>query len=132
MFLAIGDLGCATHCLLRAVDIDAANADAYYYLAVVSAIKGDLDDAAELFAHTLDIKSEHVPALRDSALLCLAMGRLSEAASRIERARRLAASDPQLRKIERLIATDRTKQRIMNTLGRFRLGLSPRNSPPER
>lgn len=104
MFLTLGDLGCATHCMLRAVDIDPANADAYYYLAVINATKGDLEDAAELFSHSLDIRSNHVATLRDSAWVCLEMGRLAEAAERIRKARSLGDSDPQLKKLERRLA----------------------------
>ncbi len=93
MFLAIGDLDYATHCLLRAVDIDSANADGYYYLGLVSAIKGAFEDAVEFFAHALDIRPEDVSALRDSAAIYLAMGRLADAAERIKKARSLAVDD---------------------------------------
>jgi tetratricopeptide (TPR) repeat protein len=128
MFLAIGDLGCATHCLLRAVDIDYANADAYYYLGVISVTKGEFEDAAELFAHTLDIKSEHIPTLRDSASVCLTMGKLTEAAERISKARALDGEDPQLKRIERAIFLARLRQRIVSSLSRFRSGLTSQNS----
>jgi tetratricopeptide (TPR) repeat protein len=120
MFLAIGDLGCATHCLLQAVDIDCANADAYYYLGVVSATKGEFEDAAELFAHTLDIRNEHIPTLRDSAHVYLAMDRLADAAKKIKKARALDASDPQLKELDRRVSMARMKRRIMDVLGRFR------------
>ncbi|MEK7992221.1 MAG: tetratricopeptide repeat protein [Planctomycetota bacterium] len=119
MFLTIGDLGCATHCMLRAVDIDCANADAYYYLGVINAIKGDLEDAAELFAHTLDIRSDHVATLRDWACVCLEMGRLTEAAEKIQKVRSLDGGDPQLKKLERRLAVARAKQRITDVLGQF-------------
>jgi tetratricopeptide (TPR) repeat protein len=119
MFIEVGDLGCATHCLLRAIDIDCANADAYYYLGAVSALRGDFEDAAELFAHALDIRNEHIPALRDSALVCLAMGRLGEAASRIEKAHSLEGGDPQLRKLGRSLTLARAKRRVMSALERF-------------
>lgn len=119
MFIEIGDLGCATHCLLRAVDIDCASADAYYYLGTISALRGDFEDAAELFAHALDLRNEHIPALRDSALVCLAMGRLTEAASRIEKAHSLESGDPQVRKLGRSLTLARAKRRIMNALERF-------------
>jgi tetratricopeptide (TPR) repeat protein len=128
MFLVIDDLGCATHCLLRAVDIDSANAEAYYYLGVISAIKGEFEDAAELFAHTLDIKSEHVPALRDSASVYLAMGKLTDAAERISKARALDDGDPQLKRLEKTIILARVKRRIMDSISRFRSGFSRQNS----
>jgi len=122
MFLAIGDLGCATHCLLRAADFDNANAEAYYYLGVISAMKGELEDAAELFSHTLDIKSEHVPALRDSASVYLTMGKLTDAAERISKARALYGDDLQLKRIERAVFLARIRSRIINSIRRFRSG----------
>jgi tetratricopeptide (TPR) repeat protein len=128
MFLAIGDLGCATHCLLRAVDIDCANAEAYYYLGVISATKGEFEDAAELFAHTLDIKKEHIPTLRDSASVYLTMGKLTDAAERISKARALDGNDPQLKRLERAIFLARLRQRIVSSLSRFRSGFTSQNS----
>jgi len=50
----------ATHCLLRAVDTGVPIADAHYYLGVVSAMRGDLENAVEFFGHALDIHPEHV------------------------------------------------------------------------
>ena len=128
MFIEIDDLTQAMHCLMRAIEIDGANADAYYYLGVVSALQGNIKNAAELFAHALDIRGEHIPTLRDLASVCLEMGRLTDAAERIKKARRLDAADVQLKKIGRTIAVARTKQRIMNTLSRFRSGPTSRDS----
>ncbi len=53
MSLAIGDLELSTHCLLRAVDIDRANADAHYYLGVVTANRGWLEEAVEFLTQAL-------------------------------------------------------------------------------
>ncbi|MEA3226629.1 MAG: tetratricopeptide repeat protein, partial [Planctomycetota bacterium] len=118
MFLEIGDLSYATHCLLRAVEIDWSSADAYYYLGVISALKEEFEDAAELFAHSLDIRNEHVPTLRDSAFVCLKMDNLKEATRRIKKARALGARDPQLKELARKVTLARMKQRTMNLLGR--------------
>jgi len=114
MFLTIGELDYATHCLLRAVDIDCANADAYYYLGAVRAMKGAFGDAAEFFAHTLDINSEHILALRDSAFVYLAMGRLADAAERIRKARVSAGDDSQLRALDRRVRLARITERIVD------------------
>ena len=65
--------------------MDSSNADAYYYLGLVSTTKGLFEQAAEFFSHTLDINSEHVGALRDSAVVYLTMGRCADAAERIKR-----------------------------------------------
>lgn len=119
LFLAIGDIDCAIHCLLRAVDIDCANADAYYYLGIVSAIKGETENAMDFFGHTLDIMPEQVFALRDSALVCLAMDRLSDAASRIRKASSLADNDLQLKAIERRIRLAQMGKRFWGLWPRF-------------
>jgi tetratricopeptide (TPR) repeat protein len=126
--LAIGDIGYAAHCLLRAVDLDCTNADAYYYLGVVSAMKGQFEDAAEFFAHTLDIKSDYVPALRDSASVYLAMDKLTDAAERIRKARALDGNDQQLKRLERTIILARIRGRVMNSIRRIRSGFTACNS----
>ncbi len=120
MFLVIGDLDYATHCLLRAVDIDSANADGYYYLALVSAIKGRFEDAAEFFAHTLDIRPQDVWALRDSALVYLTMSRLDEAAKRTKKALALAGDDPQLKALNRRVRLLQAAEQIRDFLCRFK------------
>ncbi|MHC4566489.1 MAG: tetratricopeptide repeat protein, partial [Planctomycetota bacterium] len=120
MFLKTGDLGCATHCLLRAVEIDCANADAYYYLGIISALKEDFEDAAELFAHALDIRGDHVPTLRDSAYVCLELGKLTEAAERIKEARTLDPADPQLKKLARKVTLACIKSRAAGVLHKCR------------
>jgi len=116
MFLKTGDLGCATHCLLRAVEIDCASADAYYYLGIISALKEDFEDSAELFAHALDIRGDHVPTLRDSAYVCLELGKLTEAAERIKKARTLDPAEPQLKKLSRKVALARIRSRAAEIL----------------
>ena len=120
MFMTIGDPDCAAHCLLRAVDIDCANAEAYYYLGLVNAIKGSFEDAAEFFGHTLDISPEHIWALRDSAVVYLVMGRLADAAERIKKARALADDDSQLRSLDRRIRLVHAIERFGDFLCRFR------------
>jgi len=120
MFLRMGDLDYATQCLLQAVDIDRVNADAYYYLGVVRTIKGALGDAAEFFAHTLDIQSGHVLALRDSAFVYLAMGRLANAAERIKKARSLADNDSLLKALGWRVSLAQLQKRIGDFLCRFK------------
>ncbi len=118
MFLEIGDLSCATHCLLRAVDTDCASAGAYYYLGVISVLKEEFEDAAELFSHALDIRDDHVPTLRDSAYVCLEMGKLTEAAKRIKKARTLDPGDPQVKELDRRVVLARAKSRAVGFLCR--------------
>jgi tetratricopeptide (TPR) repeat protein len=133
MFLLIGDTDHATHCLLKAVDIDfatpsamkgvwepCAHADAYYYLGLVSAAKGQFEDAVGFFAHALDIKPNDVRTLRASAIVYLAMGRLADAAERIKRARTLADGDSRLRALEHRIQLAQATEQVTDFLGRFK------------
>ncbi|RKY21372.1 MAG: hypothetical protein DRP62_08030, partial [Planctomycetota bacterium] len=119
MFLAIGDTDWAANCLLRAVDIDCANADAYYYLGLVSVVKGEAEDALEFFGHVLDSRPDHIPALRDSAIVYLAMGRLAGAAERIKKAMALDADDSQLKALERKIKLAQVIERITDFLAKY-------------
>jgi tetratricopeptide (TPR) repeat protein len=119
MFLGVGDMDYATHCLLRVIDIDCANADAYYYLGLVSAIKGRFEDAVEFFGHALDIRPRDVCALRDSALVYLGMGRLAEAAERIKRALDSAGDDSQLKALSRRVRLVQATGRIADFLWQF-------------
>jgi tetratricopeptide (TPR) repeat protein len=128
MFMEIDDQAHAMHCLMRAIEVGGANPDAYYYLGVVSAIRGDYRNASEFFAHALDLRSDHVPTLRDSASVYLSMDRLIDAADKIKKARSLDGNDVQLKKIDRTIAMARAKQRIANTLSRFRFGPTAQKS----
>jgi tetratricopeptide (TPR) repeat protein len=119
MFLDVGDENYAMHCLLRAIDIDCANADAYYYLGLVSAMRGRFENAVEFFGHALDIKPEDIRALRDSAIVYLGMGRLTEAAERIKKALDSAGEDSQLRKLNRRIRLVQVTGRVADFLWQF-------------
>jgi tetratricopeptide (TPR) repeat protein len=119
MFLIINEPDYATHCLLRAVDIDGANADGYYYLGLVSILNGRLDEAAEFFGHTLDIRPKDIRALRDSALVYLAMGRLAEASERIEKARSLDGTDSQLMALAGRVKLAQLTERVADSLWRL-------------
>jgi tetratricopeptide (TPR) repeat protein len=128
MFIEIEDLTQAMHCLMRAIEMDGANADAYYYLGVVSALQDNFNNAAELFSHALELRGDHISTLRDSASVCLALGRLTDADARIKKARRLDDNDMALKKIERSIIVARTKQRVKRAINRFKLGSADEES----
>ncbi len=119
MFLGVGDMNYATHCLLRVIDIDCANADAYYYLGLVSTIKGRFEDALEFFGHALDIRPTDVYALRNSAIVYLKMGRLTKAAERIKKALDLAGDDSQLKALDRRVRLVQATGRIADFLWQF-------------
>ena len=119
MFLSIGDTDYATNCLLKSLESDYANADAYYYLGLASSMKGRMEDAAEFFTHALDIKPDYVEALRDSALLYLVTGKLDYAAKRIEEALPLAEKDKQIQSLSRKIKIAQVIRRAADFLCRF-------------
>ncbi len=112
MFIEVGDLDYAMHCLLKVIDIDYANADAYYYLGLVSAMRNRFEDAMEFFDHALDVRPQDIRSLRDSAVVCMCIGRLAEAAGRIKKARALAGEDSQLEALDRRL-------RIVQVTGRI-------------
>jgi tetratricopeptide (TPR) repeat protein len=112
IFLSIDEPDLATHCLLKAVDIDHSNADAYYYLALASATSGEFDGAAEFFTHALDLHPQDLLSLTDSAAVYLAMGKLSAASERIHQAKLLAPGDPRVTEIYRQILFARARQAI--------------------
>jgi len=114
MFLIAGEPDYAKHCFLKAVDIDSTSAAGFYYLGLVSAINGQLEDAAEFFGQVLDIKPKDVQTLRDSAIVYMAMGRLTDAAGRIKKAKSLADDGLQLKLLQGKIWLARTMERVAN------------------
>jgi tetratricopeptide (TPR) repeat protein len=120
IFLSIEEPDLATHCLLRAVEIDRSNADAYYYLALTSALACEYDDASEFFSHALDLRPNDLLALTDSAEVYLAMGKLDSAAERITRAKMLASGDERVRKIAAAILWARIQQAFSSLMSRFK------------
>ena len=120
MFLTLGDIGCATHCLLRAIDNNTTGADAYYYLGLASAMRKEYEEASELFAHSLDINSKHIPALKDSAKVYLLIGRLYDASDRIEKARELSPEDSEIKSIDKKIRIAKTSKKAKEFISRIR------------
>ncbi len=118
----------ATHCFLKAVELDYANADGYYYLGLVAAMKARYSDAAEYLNHALDIRSEFTPALRDLALVYLAMARPADALQKINKARSLSPADSQLKSIERKIRLSQTTEAIADFFSHFRPLLPKKHS----
>ena len=121
MLLAAEDFNSAVTCLLKAVTLGSADGNAYYYLGLANALKGHLAEAARFFAHTLDIRPEHVLALKDSAVVCLAMGRVDDAERKIKKAITLAKDVDgcerglaRLRLIGRRIAVAKAVRRVSN------------------
>jgi Flp pilus assembly protein TadD len=100
MFLAIEDSEHATQCLLHAVGLDMRNADAYHYLGVSAANKGQLVDAERFLDHALELNPNHTAALRDSAYTYLADNQPAVATAQIARARALLPHDCELRMLD--------------------------------
>jgi tetratricopeptide (TPR) repeat protein len=103
MFLLINDFDYAAHCLLRALEFDHSNADAYYFLGIASAMKGQFSEACEFFTHALDIRPDDIKTLTESALLSLATGNLPLAEKRIKAAMEISKDDPDIKALNRKI-----------------------------
>jgi tetratricopeptide (TPR) repeat protein len=119
MFLTIGEFDLSIHCLLEAIDLDCVNADAYYYLGLVSTNKERFESAVEFFAHALDIDSNHIGALRDSAFTYLKMGKLEKAAERINKAIELTDNDSEVNALASGIRIARKIERLRIFLSQF-------------
>jgi len=111
----------AMHCLLRAIDINSSNPDAYYYLGVLNAMKGQLENAVELFGSTLDIDSEHLGALADSAAVSIKLGRFERAEELLARAMKISGGDnSRLKQLNRTLKRQLIKEKLKSGLFRSR------------
>jgi tetratricopeptide (TPR) repeat protein len=119
MFLRIEDPDHASQCLLRAVGLDMRSADAYYYLGVSAANKGQFADAERFFARALELNRDHIGALRDSAFTFLAAGQAPKATTRIARARALLPEDCELRMLDYSVRSILLLERLAHLPGRL-------------
>lgn len=119
MFLTIDDSEHATQCLLHAVSLDMKSADAYHYLGVSAANKGQLVDAERFLDHALELNPNHVPALRDSAYTYLADNQANKATQQIARARALQPKDCELRMLDHSVRLILLLDRVGVLLRRF-------------
>ena len=110
-------LDCAAHCLLRALDIDSHDADAHYYLGLANAIKGRLEDAIEFFTCAMEISPQHVLAIRDSAVVYLAMNRLKEATETLERGTLIVGDHQQLKDVRRKVRRSQITKQLADLFG---------------
>ena len=92
--------------------------DAYYYLGLAHAMKGDFEDAAEFFAHALDINPHYVQAIRDSAEVLLAMHQLEDATEIIERGVLLLGDHQELKDIRRRVRRAQITRQLADLFGR--------------
>lgn len=119
MFQTLGDNSHATDCLLKATLLDMRNADAYYYLGVSTANKGQLNEATQFFCRALDMDENHPGALRDLAFTYLACGEADKAAERIKKARSLSPRDTELRMLDYSIRFVRGLNRLKHVASRL-------------
>ncbi len=97
------DLDRATHCLLRAVELDESSADSYHYLGLISALRGLLRDAQEFFLHALSIDPDHVQALHAAACAAFQLERFDEAEEYLNRAWAANPEDADLKHLRQQI-----------------------------
>jgi tetratricopeptide (TPR) repeat protein len=108
----------AVNCLLHAIDIDPSDADAHYYLGCANAMDGRDEDAIEFFTHALEINPQHVLAIRDSAIVHLAMRQLNDAADVIDRGFLTVGNHPEFKKIRSKIRRSQIAQQLANLFGK--------------
>jgi len=115
MFLAMGDAEFAANCLLKAIDADSSNDSAYYYLGMANALNGELEEAAEFFAHALDINSDNLLTLKDYAVVCLALERIEDAEQTIQKALAIDPNNKKLKTIESKIKAAQMKNKFADS-----------------
>jgi tetratricopeptide (TPR) repeat protein len=120
VFLELGELDYATNCVLKALDIDAYNLQANYYLGCINVLNGRPEEASVFFVKALDIDGEHLPSLKQSAYLDIIFARFESAAEKIKKAQRLCPKDGDLKKLHRELAVSNTKEKVSDFLGRFK------------
>lgn len=116
MFLIINEIDQAVNCLIKAIELDCTNADAHYYLGLISAEEENYREASEFFTHALEINPDHLLALRDSACIYLKTNRTTDAAERITKARKLAPEDKQIKALDQKIKMSQTTKNILSHL----------------
>lgn len=116
LFLQIGDYDYSVHSLLRAADIDCNNGTCYYYLGLISALRGRVDEALEFLDNCLALNPSEPSALRDSAALLLEAGELETAGHRLRKARAAGAFEQDLISLERKIKAARLRRKIIEML----------------
>jgi tetratricopeptide (TPR) repeat protein len=125
MLLQLNDLDYATNCFLRVVDEDRSNADAFHYLGVALAKRGEFEGTLQFFEHAVNLGSHDVDILADAAFLYLKTGQLTRAAETIATARILSGDDKEImrlaRKIQLAIITQNFKLHLAHS--RFTLTL---------
>ncbi|MGB0922173.1 MAG: tetratricopeptide repeat protein [Alphaproteobacteria bacterium] len=77
--------------LLRVVQRDPQDAEAYRYLGIAHQARGELQKAAEYFYRTMEIDPEHIPALENLGELYLALNKFEDAQAMLDEIRRLCA-----------------------------------------
>ena len=103
MLLRLNDLDYATNCLLRAVDLDRSSADAFHYLGMALAKRAELEGALQFFEHAVNLGSQDVDILADTAFLYLKTGQLTRAAETIATAHILSGDDREIMRLARKI-----------------------------
>ena len=116
IFAKLDELDDAVNCLLRAIDEDNTNADAFHRLGVILAYKKDYEGAAQFFEHAISIKSDDPQLLADTALLYHKTHRLHIAKNTIDKAIALSPDNRQIKnlalKINRALTFQKIRERF--------------------
>jgi tetratricopeptide (TPR) repeat protein len=121
IFLKLDDLDFASNCLLKAIDLNPSNPDAYYYLGCINILKGRTDSAAELLRKAIELNPQHTAAVAELANLLLTGADFPAALEQINRLRQICPRDSHLKKLEKSYAAKQVIQRLADFFSRFRL-----------
>ena len=119
MFIQINNPDNATDCLLRIIDQDSENLDAFHYLAVATAMRKEYEGALEFCEHAINLGNKTPDILADTAYLYLRTNRLKEALKTIIAARLFKPQNKLFaalyRKIQLAMFKDNLRKYIQNT-----------------
>ena len=103
MFLQLDQLDYASNCLLKVVDLDHTNAEAFGRLGVALAKRGEYEGALQFLTHAVKLAGTDPLLLADIAFIYYKTGRLSLAAESIATACTLSGDDPEITRLARRI-----------------------------
>jgi len=103
MFLQLDQLDHASNCLLKVVDHDRTNAEAFNRLGIALAKRGEYEGALQFLTHAVKLAGHDADLLADIAFIYYKTGRLTAAAEAIATACTLSGQDPDIVRLARRI-----------------------------
>ncbi len=120
IFLQFNELDFATKCLIKTLELDNSNAEAFYYLGCVNILKGQLNIAKEFLLSAVKFNPKHKAALVELAHLYLKIGNAHFANEKIKQAIDCGKNTFTFRKFRYHIFFARLAQTLKHCLTRFK------------